>query len=159
MVSILASNVVDHRFQPWSGQTKDYEIGICCFFLSIALRSESKDLLAWNQDNLSEWIVVSVSYQSKNSTQQDLVQSRNHHHFIENNLFLPSYSCKIAYLVGINNNHWPKHTNVLISNYLEIVVQLGYIKRIHVSYFIISLSIGCVNAAVMYWLACSPRVR
>jgi hypothetical protein len=23
-------NVLDRRFKPWSGQDKDYEIGICC---------------------------------------------------------------------------------------------------------------------------------
>ena len=28
MVSVLASIVVDHGFEPWSGQTKDYNIGI-----------------------------------------------------------------------------------------------------------------------------------
>jgi hypothetical protein len=28
MVSVLASNVVDHGFEPWSSQTKDCEIGI-----------------------------------------------------------------------------------------------------------------------------------
>ena len=31
MVSVLASSVVDPGFEPQSGQTKDYEIGICCF--------------------------------------------------------------------------------------------------------------------------------
>jgi hypothetical protein len=31
MVSVLASSVVDCEFEPRSGQTKDYEIGICCF--------------------------------------------------------------------------------------------------------------------------------
>jgi hypothetical protein len=31
MVSVLDSNVVDHVFEPQSGKTKDYEIGICCF--------------------------------------------------------------------------------------------------------------------------------
>jgi hypothetical protein len=31
MVSVLASSVVDHGFEPRSGQTKDYKIGICCF--------------------------------------------------------------------------------------------------------------------------------
>jgi hypothetical protein len=31
MVSVLTSSAVDHGFKPWSGQTKDYEIGICCF--------------------------------------------------------------------------------------------------------------------------------
>ena len=31
MVSMLASSAVDRGFEPQSGQTKDYEIGICCF--------------------------------------------------------------------------------------------------------------------------------
>ena len=31
MVSVLASIAVDRGFEPRSGQTKDYEIGICCF--------------------------------------------------------------------------------------------------------------------------------
>ena len=31
MVSVLASNEVDRGFEPWSVQTKDYKIGICCF--------------------------------------------------------------------------------------------------------------------------------
>jgi hypothetical protein len=31
MVSTLASSEVDRGFEPWSGQTKDYKIGICCF--------------------------------------------------------------------------------------------------------------------------------
>ena len=31
MVSVPASSVLDRRFESRSGQTKDYEIGICCF--------------------------------------------------------------------------------------------------------------------------------
>jgi hypothetical protein len=31
IVSVLASSAVDREFEPRSGQTKDYEIGICCF--------------------------------------------------------------------------------------------------------------------------------
>ena len=31
MVNVLAWNVVNYRFEPWSDLTKDYEIGICCF--------------------------------------------------------------------------------------------------------------------------------
>jgi hypothetical protein len=31
MVSMLASSAIDRRFEPQSGQTKDYKIGICCF--------------------------------------------------------------------------------------------------------------------------------
>jgi hypothetical protein len=31
MVSVLASSAVGRGFEPRSGQTKDYAIGICCF--------------------------------------------------------------------------------------------------------------------------------
>jgi len=31
MVSVLASSAVDRGFEPRSGQTEDYKIGICCF--------------------------------------------------------------------------------------------------------------------------------
>ena len=31
VISMLASSGVDRSFVPGSGQTKDYEIGICCF--------------------------------------------------------------------------------------------------------------------------------
>ena len=56
MVSVLASSSVDRGFDPRSGQTKDYKIGICCFFARhAALRSKSKDWLARNQNNVSEW--------------------------------------------------------------------------------------------------------
>jgi hypothetical protein len=30
MVSVLVSSAVDRWFEPRSGQTKDYKIGICC---------------------------------------------------------------------------------------------------------------------------------
>jgi hypothetical protein len=53
MVSVLASSAVDRWFEPRSGQTKDYEIGICsCSARYAALRSKSKDWLARNQDNV-----------------------------------------------------------------------------------------------------------
>jgi hypothetical protein len=58
MVSVLASSVVDCRFEPRSGQTKDYKIGICCF--SAALSSKSKVWLARNQNNVSEWSDIST---------------------------------------------------------------------------------------------------
>ena len=44
-------------FESRSGQTKDYEIGICCFSRSAkhaALKSQSKDWLARNHNNVSE---------------------------------------------------------------------------------------------------------
>jgi hypothetical protein len=55
MVSVLSSSVVYCGFKPRSGQTKDYEMGICCFSAKhAALRRKSKDWLARNQDNVSE---------------------------------------------------------------------------------------------------------
>ena len=56
MVSLLTSSAVDRGFELRSGQTKDYKIGICCFSAKhAALRSKSKDWLAQNQNNVSEW--------------------------------------------------------------------------------------------------------
>ena len=56
MVRVLASSAVDRGFEPRSGQTKDYKIGICCFSAKhTALKRKSRDWLAWNQDNVSEW--------------------------------------------------------------------------------------------------------
>jgi hypothetical protein len=53
MVSVLASSAV--------GQTKDYKIYICCFSAKqVALRRKSKDGLARNQDNASEWGDMSI---------------------------------------------------------------------------------------------------
>ena len=61
MVSVLASIGVDCGFEPRSGQTKDYQICICCFsFEHTVLRSKSKDWLAWNQDNVSVWDNMSI---------------------------------------------------------------------------------------------------
>jgi hypothetical protein len=58
---MLASSVVDHGFEPQSGQTKDNAIGICCFSANhAALRSKSKDWLAQNQYNVSEWSNMST---------------------------------------------------------------------------------------------------
>ena len=61
MVSVLASCAVDRGFEPQSGQTKDYIIGICCFSAKhAALRRKSKDWLAGNQDNVSGWGDMSI---------------------------------------------------------------------------------------------------
>ena len=47
---------VQHDFHIRSHQTKDYEIGICCFSAKHnLLRSKSKDWLSLNQNNVSEW--------------------------------------------------------------------------------------------------------
>ena len=61
MVSVLASSVVDHGFEPRSGQTKNYKIGICCFSgKHAAFRRKSKDWLTRNQNNVSEWSDIST---------------------------------------------------------------------------------------------------
>ena len=61
MVSVLALSEVDRGFEPRSGQTKDYEIGICCFSAKhTALRRKNKDWLARNQSNVSKWSDMST---------------------------------------------------------------------------------------------------
>ena len=61
MGSVLASSAVDRRFQPRSGQTKDNTIGMCCLSAKhAALMSKSKDWLARNQYNVSEWSDMST---------------------------------------------------------------------------------------------------
>ena len=43
------------QFVPWSGQTKEYKIGICFFSVKhAALRRKDKSWLARNQDNVSD---------------------------------------------------------------------------------------------------------
>ena len=55
MVSVLASSAVDHGCAE-TGHFRDYKIGICCVSAKhIALRRKSKDWLARNQNNVSEW--------------------------------------------------------------------------------------------------------
>ena len=61
MVSVLASSAVDRGFEPQSGQTKDYKIGICYFSVKhAALQRKSKYWLARNQNNVSEWNDIST---------------------------------------------------------------------------------------------------
>jgi len=61
---VLASSAVDRGFEPRSDQTKDYEIGICSFSAKhAALRRKSKNWLARNRDNVSEWGDMSISGQ------------------------------------------------------------------------------------------------
>ena len=61
MVSVLVSSAVECGFKPRSGQAKDYKIGMCCFSAKhTALRRKSKDWLARNQNNVSEWNDMSI---------------------------------------------------------------------------------------------------
>jgi len=80
MVSVLTSSAVDHGFEPWFDQTKDYIIVICCFSAKhAALRRKSKDWLAQNHDNMLEF-----EHYKNPIKPVGQVQSRPHHHVIEN---------------------------------------------------------------------------
>ena len=66
MVSMLALSVIDRWFESCSGQTKGYITGvshrICSFSAKHpVLRRKSKDWLARNQNNVSEWSDMSTS--------------------------------------------------------------------------------------------------
>jgi hypothetical protein len=51
------------EYEPRSCQTKEYTIGICCFSArNAALRRKSKDWLARNQNNVSEWSDISTQW-------------------------------------------------------------------------------------------------
>ena len=82
MVSVLTSSAVD------VGQTKDFKIGICCLSAKhTALRSKSKDWLARNQNNVSEWSDMSTRSDlalKKPTKRVGLEQSGPQHHIIEN---------------------------------------------------------------------------
>jgi hypothetical protein len=61
MVGVFVSSAVDHEFHSQPGQTKDYKIGIYCFFdKHAALRRKNKDWLACNQDYVPEWGDMSI---------------------------------------------------------------------------------------------------
>ena len=58
MVCALSLSVLHCAFEPWAwfSETKNNKFGICCFSIKHAAFScKSKDLLALNQDNVSEW--------------------------------------------------------------------------------------------------------
>jgi hypothetical protein len=94
MVSVLVSNAIYRGFEPRPDQTKDYEIGFCCFSAKYTvLRRKRKDWLARNQDNVSEWDEMSIHgllfqwVNTNNPTKRvGIVQSgpHHHHHLIEN---------------------------------------------------------------------------
>ena len=59
MVGVLTSRAVYRGFESRSVQTKDYEIGICCFSAKHA-SLRRKSWLARNQDNVSGWGDMSI---------------------------------------------------------------------------------------------------
>ena len=107
MVSILTSSAIDRGLEPRSGQTKDHNIGNCCLSAKYAvLRRKSKDWLAPNQNNVSEWSDLSTrgllfQWASTMEIQPKLGWSRT----LKINLFPPWHSWKIAEL-ALNNNQW-----------------------------------------------------
>ena len=117
MVSALASSAVDRGFEPRLSQTKDYKIGICCFSAKhAALKRKSKNWLTLNQNNVSEWIDMSIRgllfqwastikilFNVLVKKKVDLINIS-----LKINLFSPWYSSKITEL-ALNNNqltHW-----------------------------------------------------
>ena len=57
----LASGSVNAWFDPRSGQTYDYKIGVCCFAYALAAEtSKSKDGFVRNQYNVSGWSQLST---------------------------------------------------------------------------------------------------
>ena len=57
MASVFETSVVDREFDPRSGQTEDYKIGVCCFSAKhAALTGKNKR----NQDNVSVWSDMSI---------------------------------------------------------------------------------------------------
>jgi hypothetical protein len=63
MVSVLSSDALDHGFEPRLGQTKDYQIGSCCFSAKhAALKRKSKDWMARNQDNVSSGKKIIIKF-------------------------------------------------------------------------------------------------
>ena len=61
MVSVLVSSAVDCGFEPRSGQTKVYEIGICCFSIKhTALKKKSKYCWLFIEIMCQEWSDMST---------------------------------------------------------------------------------------------------
>ena len=61
MFCVLASSAEDPGFKPRSGQTKDYNIGVCCSLAKyVSLRRKGKKWLARNQNNVSDWSNMST---------------------------------------------------------------------------------------------------
>ena len=90
MVSVLASSEVDRGFEPDRIKPKTVKLEFCFSAKHATLRRKSKDWLARNQDNVSEWGDMSIHrllFQWASTIKIKLiglVQSRPHHHLIEN---------------------------------------------------------------------------
>ena len=110
---LACSPQVDRGSYHLLGQTKAYKIGICHFSAKhAALRRKSKDWLARNQNNVSEWSDMSTRgplYQWASTIKIQLsmlVENKEELIIIslQINLFSPWYRWKIAELVLSTNN-------------------------------------------------------
>ena len=111
---MCTSSAVDRRFEPRSGQTEVYKIGICCFSAKhTALRRKTKDWLARNRDNVSEWCGMFIRgllfrWASTIKIQLSVYKGEFIIISLKTNLFSPWYSWKMAEL-ALNNNHSLTH--------------------------------------------------
>ena len=115
IVGVLASSgVVVRRFKPWKGQTKDYNIGICCFSAKHAAKrrksTEWSTQNQWGNTSIRGLLFQWTSSIKKPTKCVGLVQSEPQH-LTEYNLFSPWYSWKIAELALSNNHSLTHYTN------------------------------------------------
>ena len=73
MVRVLTSSAIDCWLEPRSGQTKDYEIGMCCFFTKhAALRRKSRQITInneiFNLELKCQWISYLMAIVKNNYT-------------------------------------------------------------------------------------------
>ena len=79
---MLTSSVIDRGFKPLPVQTKDHNIGICCFSAKHApLRSKCKDWLALYPNHVFKWSNMSNRGLIHSSTLQELF---GRHHYLVN---------------------------------------------------------------------------
>ena len=89
---MLVSSAVDRRFESRSGQTKDYQLVCVAYNAKHAeLRRKSKDWLARNQDDVSEWsdmyirgLLFPLDNTMKKPKRVGLEKSGHHHHIVAN---------------------------------------------------------------------------
>ena len=107
MVSVLAFSVVDRGFDPQSGQTQDYNTGMCCFSAKhTSLSRKNKYWLARNQHNVfacSDMFTHELLFQWASAIKIQLsvlvwIEADLIIISLQTNLFSPWYSWKIAEL-------------------------------------------------------------
>ena len=87
---MLASSALDRGFESRSGQTKDYQLVVVAYNAKHAeLRRKSKDWLARNQDNMSEWsdmyirgLLFPLANTIKKKPKRVGLEKRGHHHHL-----------------------------------------------------------------------------